>query len=126
VIALGIILVVIGAVTAGVALVGDDGPLARVRHGREDPAVRGSACPLLARAAELFSQGDALAFADAVKEASRDAIRTLDRSGEVFGLAERTAVQLRYDLQNGDTERINISLQKAEKACSAEGRWPTD
>jgi hypothetical protein len=125
VIAFGIIVTVIGAVTAGAALFGDPAPPERVRRTPDAPAVRGTACPLLARAAEMFSRGDPVAFSDAVKDASRDAIRTLDRSGEVFGPAERTAVQLRYDVQSGDTERIKASLEKAEKACSAEGRWPT-
>jgi hypothetical protein len=98
-------------------------PSTRTKNRRPE-AVAGTTCPLLARAAELLASGGETEFVDAVREASRAALRTLDRSGRAFGKPERLAVQLRYDVDGGDDGAIRSGLEEAEDECVAIGQWP--
>jgi hypothetical protein len=86
--------------------------------------VRGTACALLAQAARALDAGDEDALAASVREASRVAERTLERSGQTFGIPERTAIQLWYDVGDGNDAAIASGLDRAARACSSLGAWP--
>jgi hypothetical protein len=84
---------------------------------------KGSACGLLFEASERHDAGDAEGLAAAVREASRVAERALERSGVVFGIPERSAIQLRYDVSDGDGAAIEAGLDRAARVCGSLGRW---
>jgi hypothetical protein len=84
-----------------------------------DPAQRGLACPALEEAAAAFDEGDLPAFRDAVKEAARIAERTLETSGQVFGVPERTALTLRSTIRPSGLQSKGVGklLGRTEQAC---------
>jgi hypothetical protein len=122
----GVVVVLVGLVALAANFLSDEPPRRpRPRDRGADTPVAGTTCPLLARAAELLDAGDEVGFQEAVRDASRSALRTLDRSGQTFGAPERAAVQLGYDVGSGDTAAITEGLVRAERACSELDRWPT-
>jgi hypothetical protein len=86
---------------------------------RPAPAQRGLACPALVEAAAAFDEGDLPAFRNAVREAARLAVRTLDTSGQLFGKPERAALDLRGTFQHEDSGEglVGSVLEEGIAAC---------
>lgn len=77
------------------------------------------ACPLLQEAEVALDTGDEQAFRAAVEEAGRIARRTLQTSGEAFGVPERIAIELDSALQGQpDIEDLRPDLDRGLAACS--------
>jgi hypothetical protein len=117
-----IVIVVAVAIAAAIGALRDREPAPE--RGPETTAAKGTACALLFEASERREAGDADGFTTAVREASRVAERALERSGVVFGAAERTAIQLRHDVDQGDDAAIESGLARAARACRSIDSWP--
>lgn len=77
----------------------------------------GLACPHLQQAAEAYERGDTAAFDREISRAAEVAENTLERSGQVFGEAERIAMEL--DL--GPEREVRSLLDRVSGACSQDG-----
>jgi hypothetical protein len=101
---------------AAASLLGDK----EARHGVEEGAQRGLACPALTEAAAALNEGDIQAFREAVREAARIAEQTLQTSGQVLGKSERTALELRASIQNkaSGTDITDGVLAEALAGCN--------
>jgi hypothetical protein len=118
----GLTAIVLGAAVVGNQLSGGstapEAPAGRPKHG--------TACPLLAEAFDLSRRGDEQVLSSTVKEAARVAEATLEISGQTYGAPERTALQLRDDIAEGDAVAVRAGLERAAAACSSIDRWPRD
>jgi hypothetical protein len=74
----------------------------------------GIACPHLEQAAEAYERGDTAAFDREVARAAELAEEALQESGQVFGEAERIALEL--DL--GQEKKVQSLLGRVGSACS--------
>jgi hypothetical protein len=119
-------LAAVALVAAGIGgqlLAGDDQSKPRTNA---QAAERGSACPLLAQAAQLSESANQESFRSIVREAAHVAERALHRSGLEFGKPEHLAIQLSYDVRDGRADAVTVGLQKSAAACSTIGRWPSN
>jgi hypothetical protein len=80
-----------------------------------EPPGRALACPYLQQAADARERRDRLAYTQAVDRAAQVAERALQKSGQVFGVPERIALELAL----ANRPDIATLLRRADDACSA-------
>jgi hypothetical protein len=76
---------------------------------------RALACPYLQQAADAREHQDRLAYSQAVDRAAQVAERVLQKSGQVFGVPERIALELAL----ANRPDVATLLHRADDACSA-------
>jgi hypothetical protein len=82
------------------------------------PPARALACPYLRQAADARERQDQLEYTQSVDRAAQVAERALQKSGEVFGVPERIALELELSREVD----VVALLREADNACSRLGQ----
>jgi hypothetical protein len=90
------------------------------------PPERGVACPSLAAAARYLAEDNRDLFRKVADTAGRVAAQSLQKSSQLFGLAEKAALRLRLAVKRfaPTAPTVQAILARAEQVCSRLGRWP--